>query len=831
MHTPTRRLAFKLFLAAFLLAASAHAASAQSPCRVGFFNSATAPTINGNNAGAEWGDASIITTGDLTTPGTPCFGGLLDQDGTNRPVRILSKRYTRAGQNFIGFYAEVQDASTSGPLSSGGLPGGERFVVVFDPNNSRGAALGTAASGLDFRVMLAHDWSVSGINIQNEEVTISDSDIVQFGAQNWRAGATAAGLVGEAQTMAGGYKFELEIPLSVLGGLASFPASEMGIAFAVFNDYGQCLIGTSGAACPNTGYLAFPNSIPITTTDNPVTGQHVSWRVPDLWATTKATAPMPGDVTISRLPAFWNSSALNAFQCGSLIAGYTYYPGNPCDVELKATPTNNTGTAQVRNFLFLWARHGTGDPLNYDRIALVENVNVAAMSPAAVASGIWTNVPANEANHPCTRVYILPNTYRSDFDRDDILAINTRAELIEMVTKYGLTDDNWAQKNISRHTTVMNCPTANCSLPGPRRDWPAAGVEIASLARRPASAAPYSGALFESDATPRVGGLPVTVAAHPRPAAAVAQSTQPAPRPPLVNRPGRNILMTPDEFKANGQTHVILQVRSFEAEQPSPGDATYYRFASPTGGVIQLFPVQMFEGRKAVPFQLEVSAAALPARVGGGGGARFVSLLVDLHAPPGFAQNVQVFLDTSGQPIRGDETRVVRGILALPGGTEEPEDPGDFRRWGLSLHAGASIPHGNFANIFKPGPNVGVDLEYRFNRRFSLEAIYTFNHFRGETLSFNGQSFTLDGTNIHNLSLNGKVYGSTSPVRPFVNFGGGVYVFDSATARGGVNVGGGLQFDLSPTVALDSMYNFHNVFGSGSNLRYSTVQGGVRFRF
>jgi opacity protein-like surface antigen len=829
MPKPTRRLAFHLALSAFLLTACAQAASAQSPCRVGFI-SGTAPTVDGNNAAGEWGDASAITTGDLTTPGTPCFGGLLDQDGTNRPVRILSKRYARGGQNFVGFYAEVQDASTSGPLSSGGLPGGERFVVVFDPNLSRGAALGTAASGLDYHVMLAHDWSLNGSNIQNEEVTVADSDIVQFGAQNWRAGATAAGLVAEAQTMVGGYKFELEIPLSVLGGLAAFPASEMGIAFAVFNDYGQCLIGTPPPTpCPNTGYLAFPNSIPVTTTDNPVTGQHASWRVPDLWATTRSTAPMPGDVTISRLPAFWNSAALNAFQCGSTTAGYTYYPGNPCDVELKATPTNSTGAAQVRHFLFLWARHGTGDPLNYDRIALVENVNVAAVSPAAVGSGIWTNVPANEANHPCTRVYILPSTYRSDFDRNAILGINTRAELLDMVTKYGLIDDNWAQKNISRHTTVANCPTANCALPGLRRDWPAAGVEIASLARRPASAATYNGTLFESDATPRVGGLPVTVAAHPRPAAA-AQSTQPAPRPPLVTRPGRNILMTPAEFKANNQQHVILQVRSFETEQAAPGDPTYYRFAQPTGGVIQLFPVQMFEGRNEIPFQLEVSAAALPVRAGGGG-ARFVSLLVDLHAPQGVAQNVQVFLDTSGQPMRGDETRVVRGVLVLPGGPSDPPDPGDFRRWGLSLHAGASIPHGNFGNIFKPGANVGVDLEYRLSRRFSLEAVYTFNHFGGETLTFNGQSFTLDGTNIHNLSLNGKVYGGTSPVRPFFNFGGGVYVFDSATARGGVNVGGGLQFDLTPTVALDSMYNFHNVFGSGSSLRYSTVQGGVRFRF
>lgn len=834
MHTPTRRPAFKLFLAAFLLAASAQAASAQSPCRVGFLNGA-APTIDGNNAGAEWGDASSIVSGDLNaTPGTPCFGALLDQDGSNRPVRVLSKRYARAGQNFIGFYVEVQDSSSTGvALSSGGLPSGERFVVMLDPNHSRGASLGTTGAGLDYRVMVAHAWQLSGSDITDAAATLSDSNHTQCaGAQNWAADAPAAGLVVEAQTMVGGYKFELEIPLSVLGGLASFPASEMGVAFSVHNDYGQCLIGTSGAACPNTGYLAFPNTIPVSTTDNPVTGCHASWRVPDNWATTSSAAPPAGGVTISREPDFWNSSALNAFQCGSSMAGYTYFPGNPCDLELKATPTNTTGSAQLRNFLFLWARHGTGDPLNYDVIALVENVNVAAVSPAAVGSGLWTNVPAGEPNHPCTRVYVLPNTFRSDFDRDDILGITTRAQLMDMVSKYGLVDNNWAQKNISRHTTGSNCPTANCSLPGPRRDWPAAGAEIASLAPRAyrhaaAGGARYTGSLFESDAAPRAVGLPVTTAARTPPAAQTAST-----RPPRLATPGRRILMTPDEFKDNSRNHVIVQVRTFETEQPLAAEPTYYRYARPTGGVIQMFPVDVLQERVEIPFQLEVSgAAAQPGAAGGPGGPRVVSLLVDLHAPAGPAQNVELYIDTGGRPIRGDETLVVRGVLALPRQPQGPEDPEDFRRWGLSLHAGASIPHGTFNNIYNPGPNAGVDLEYRFNRRFSLEAIYTFNRFRGETLDFLGQPFDIPDTNIHNLSLNGKVYGGTSPVRPFFNFGGGVYVFDGATARGGVNVGGGLQFDLTPTVALDSMYNFHNIFSSGSNLRYSTLQGGVRFRF
>jgi len=153
--------------------------------------------------------------------------------------------------------------------------------------------------------------------------------------------------------------------------------------------------------------------------------------------------------------------------------------------------------------------------------------------------------------------------------------------------------------------------------------------------------------------------------------------------------------------------------------------------------------------------------------------------------------------------------------------------PPGFKRWGLSLHAGVSIPQGNFNTFFNPGPNAGVDLEYRINPTFSLEGIYTFHRFNGETFG----SVSVGNLNLHQFSFNGKVYGSSSPVRPFFNFGGGAYRFDPGSTNGGLNVGGGFQFDVAPNVAVDAMYNFHNVFTSGSSTRFSTLQGGVRFRF
>jgi hypothetical protein len=173
-------------------------------------------------------------------------------------------------------------------------------------------------------------------------------------------------------------------------------------------------------------------------------------------------------------------------------------------------------------------------------------------------------------------------------------------------------------------------------------------------------------------------------------------------------------------------------------------------------------------------------------------------------------------------PVPLGNGTVIVSHVNVPGG-----GGGSFKHWGLSLHAGASIPHGNFNNLFNPGPNFGVDLEYRFNSTFSLEGIYTFHRFRGETLG----SFKIGDQNLHQFSVNGKIYGGASPVRPFFNFGGGAYKFNPGDVRGGINVGGGLQFDVTPTFAVDAMYNFNNLFTFGSNLTFSTVQGGVRFRF
>jgi hypothetical protein len=200
--------------------------------------------------------------------------------------------------------------------------------------------------------------------------------------------------------------------------------------------------------------------------------------------------------------------------------------------------------------------------------------------------------------------------------------------------------------------------------------------------------------------------------------------------------------------------------------------------------------------------------------------------LYAVAVPPGGEAFVNTVIETTG----GQDDRGAGGGGGQHGGGGSLPADADSKRWGLSLHAGASIPHADFANVFNPGPNFGVDLEYRLSNHLSLEALYGFHRFRGEDFGV----VSLDDVNLHQLSGNVKVFGGSGAVRPFLNGGGGVYVFDfggSGDTHGGLNVGGGLQFNLTPTFAVEGSYNFHNVFTSGSDVKFSTLQGGVRFRF
>lgn len=146
-----------------------------------------------------------------------------------------------------------------------------------------------------------------------------------------------------------------------------------------------------------------------------------------------------------------------------------------------------------------------------------------------------------------------------------------------------------------------------------------------------------------------------------------------------------------------------------------------------------------------------------------------------------------------------------------------------FKRWAFSLHAGSTFPHGVLGNIFNSGPSFGADLEYRFTPLFSLEAFLGHDRFQN--------SFFNDTFHITHLSLQPKFTFGTGTVRPSVHAGLGAYFPEGGGTRFGGNLGASVQFWITPNFAIEPGYNFRMINTSGSTLKYSTLHGGVRFRF
>lgn len=174
----------------------------------------------------------------------------------------------------------------------------------------------------------------------------------------------------------------------------------------------------------------------------------------------------------------------------------------------------------------------------------------------------------------------------------------------------------------------------------------------------------------------------------------------------------------------------------------------------------------------------------------------------------------------------GFATGYIQSQAVLTGSTTTttPNPTSTQNRWAVFADAGAGVPQGSFSTFFNTGFSFNAGLEYMATSNFSVEGIFGYHRFPS---IFNTHA------NLYQLSGNAKFYMLPSPnnVRPFVNGGIGAYVFDSGTTRFGGNVGGGVLFEVTPRFGFQGSYNFHTVNTSGSALKFSTIQGGVRFVF
>jgi hypothetical protein len=145
-------------------------------------------------------------------------------------------------------------------------------------------------------------------------------------------------------------------------------------------------------------------------------------------------------------------------------------------------------------------------------------------------------------------------------------------------------------------------------------------------------------------------------------------------------------------------------------------------------------------------------------------------------------------------------------------------------RWGGSFHLGTTLPFGDFGNTFDVGVMAGVDIEYRIAPRISLVGLLGHN-------SFQAASPSVSDTYFWNISVNGRYELADGPLRPYVNFGPGIYIPKSGSSDPGVNLGVGVLRDLGLQTVLAVGADSHRVFTKGEDATFMVFHVGLIHTF
>lgn len=149
-----------------------------------------------------------------------------------------------------------------------------------------------------------------------------------------------------------------------------------------------------------------------------------------------------------------------------------------------------------------------------------------------------------------------------------------------------------------------------------------------------------------------------------------------------------------------------------------------------------------------------------------------------------------------------------------------PDENGKGSHTSLSLHTGIAIPQGNFADAFKAGINILVDLEYPMKNRFSLRAELGYNQFKSKLAK-------IDDTSIVNFNLNLRYSTTGNPLIFFAELGPGYYFLKDATDKAGINAGCGIYYKISRRLGLEFASHYHNIFIADKNTHFIHLAGGL----
>ncbi len=135
--------------------------------------------------------------------------------------------------------------------------------------------------------------------------------------------------------------------------------------------------------------------------------------------------------------------------------------------------------------------------------------------------------------------------------------------------------------------------------------------------------------------------------------------------------------------------------------------------------------------------------------------------------------------------------------------------------------AGLNVPMGTLADVADGRASVNGGIEWLLPNDFSVEGVLGYHAFDADRhiWQVSGQVkryFTLQNPRAH----------------AFVAAGAGMYRFEPGdVSKAGVNLGGGLLYDVTARAGVEGVYYLHRINTEDSSTRFSTLQFGVRIRF
>ena len=138
-------------------------------------------------------------------------------------------------------------------------------------------------------------------------------------------------------------------------------------------------------------------------------------------------------------------------------------------------------------------------------------------------------------------------------------------------------------------------------------------------------------------------------------------------------------------------------------------------------------------------------------------------------------------------------------------------------KWFASIHAGATLPQGNLGNSFATGIYGKMDLEWRFKKQLSLQLLAGLDHFNP---NLNVVSAALQIKGYLPLSSNLNLYGELGP---------GIHFLPKDKAYLGLDLGAGLDIELSPAHRLSLGASYVGLTGHALNYKWMSVGLGFHF--